>query len=118
MEGELTARGDQELLQKVAENLVTNAIRYGKAGCNIQVNFHQREILIQNETELTYQGKLKQLWEPFVRGEESRSGSGTGMGLAIVANVLDRHGWKYELHYDKETKVFQCKILIPVGILF
>lgn len=118
MEGELTARGDQELLQKVAENLVTNAIRYGKAGCNIQVNFHQREILIQNETELTYQGKLKQLWEPFVRGEESRSGSGTGMGLAIVANILDRHGWKYALEYDKETKVFRCVITIPVGILF
>ena len=73
---------------------------------------------MKNETEIPYEGKLKRLWEPFARGEDSRTGKGTGLGLAIVANVLDRHDWKYRLSYDKETKLFQCEIKIPYGILF
>ena len=117
-EGELTAKGDEELLQKVAENLMTNCIRYTPKGGSILIHFDKRGFSVQNETEMEYSGSLKHLWEPFVRGEESRTGKGTGLGLAIVANVLDRHSWKYKLNYDKEKKTFICTVKIPVGILF
>ena len=69
--------------------------------------------MIQNQTDIEYQGNLKKLWEPFVRGEESRTGKGTGLGLSIAANVLDRHGWRYSLEYDKETHLFTCRIRFP-----
>ncbi|MBQ9488552.1 MAG: hypothetical protein IJU80_01315, partial [Lachnospiraceae bacterium] len=72
---------------------------------------------VQNTTDIEYKGSLKKLWEPFVRGEDSRTGRGTGMGLAIVANVLDRHSWKYQLKYDKEKKLFLCLVKIPMGII-
>ena len=118
LDGKMVARGDEALLEKVAENLVTNAIRYAKDGGEIQATFSDHRLIIRNETELSYDGDLKHLWEPFVRGEDSRTGKGTGLGLAIASNVLDRHDWKYRLRYDKETKVFQCEIRIPFGILF
>ncbi|MBP5670455.1 MAG: HAMP domain-containing histidine kinase [Lachnospiraceae bacterium] len=110
MEGESWAKGDEEMLQRVAENLIANCIRYGSKESEIRLSFGKNKFVIQNQTELTYHGNLKKLWEPFVRGEESRSGKGTGLGLAIVANVLDRHGWKYSLGYDKEKKIFTCTI--------
>lgn len=117
VDGELTEKGDEELLQKVAENLVTNCIRYTPNGGSIQLSFGKRRFSIQNDTEIEYKGSLKRLWEPFVRGEDSRTGRGTGLGLAIAANVLDRHSWKYALKYDKDKKTFTCTVKIPWGIL-
>ena len=118
LEGELVEKGDEELLQRAVENLVTNWIRYTPDGGSITLYFSRHRFRIVNDTEIEYSGSLKKLWEPFVRGEESRTGKGTGLGLAIVANVLDRHSWKYRLHYDKVHKTFLCEIRIPMGILF
>ena len=39
------------------------------------------------------------------------------LGLAIAANVLDRHGWKYSLSYERESKYFTCTIRIPYGLI-
>ena len=117
LEGELNVKGDEALLQKVAENLVTNCVRYTSEGGEITVTFQKRGFTVQNATDIEYKGSLKKLWEPFVRGEDSRTGRGTGMGLAIVSNVLDRHSWKYQLKYDKEKKLFICHVKIPVGFI-
>ena len=118
IEGELTAKGDEELLKKAAENLVTNCVRYTTEGGNIALKLEKHGFTLENDTQIEYQGSLKRLWEPFVRGEDSRTGRGTGLGLAIVAHVLDRHSWKYKLAYDKEKKTFACVVRIPMGILF
>ena len=118
LEGEMQVKGDKELLRKVADNLVTNAIRYATEGSEIGLTFSKYQLVIQNMTDIEYHGKLKRLWDPFVRGEESRTGKGTGLGLAIVSSILDRHKWKYQLKYDKERKLFSCTIKIPIGLLF
>lgn len=118
VEGDMIARGNEDLLQRVAENLVTNSIRYTPEGGEVELQFTNHRLIIQNVTDVEYQGKLSNLWEPFVRGEDSRTGRGTGLGLSIVANVLSRHKWNYRLAYDKEKKVFSCIIKIPYGILF
>ncbi len=118
IEGELTAKGDEELLKKVAENLVTNCVRYTTEGGNIVLKLEKHGFTLENDTQIEYQGSLKRLWEPFVRGEDSRTGRGTGLGLAIVAHILDRHSWKYKLVYDKVKKTFACVVKIPCGILF
>jgi len=118
MEGQLSTKGDETLLKQMAENLVTNAMRYTPEKGAVQIIFEKHGFCVENETNLEYKGSLKHLWDPFVRGDESRSGQGNGMGLAIVASILDRHGWKYRLKYDPEKKTFACIVKIPVGILF
>ncbi len=112
VQGELRAKGDGEMLKKAADNLVTNCIRYAVEGSEIVLQFEKKTIILQNRTEVPLKGNLKKLWEPFVRGEESRGGKGTGLGFAIVANVLERHGWKYFLKYEKETQTFCCMIKV------
>ena len=118
LEGEMKAKGDKELLRTVADNLVTNAIRYASEGSEIKLSFSKYRFVIQNTTDIEYHGKLNSLWDPFVRGEDSRTGKGTGLGLAIVSSALDRHKWKYHLTYDKKTRQFSCTIKIPFGLLF
>ena len=114
--GELTEKGDQELLQKAVDNLVTNAIRYTQQGGKITLELQKRGFQLTNTTELEYGKRLNKLWEPFVRGQDSRSGPGTGLGLAIVANVFDRHNWKYQLKYESAKKEFGCIVKIPVNL--
>ena len=116
MSGELTEKGDEALLQKVAENLITNAIHYTPDSGKIEILFVKHQFTISNTTDIPYTGNLKKLWEPFVRGDDSRTGRGTGLGLAIVANILDRHRWKYRLKYDSSNKTFLCTVHIPIGI--
>ena len=87
MEGQLSTRGDETLLKQMAENLVTNAMRYTPEKGAVQIIFEKHGFCVENETNLEYKGSLKHLWDPFVRGDESRSGQGNGMGLAIVASI-------------------------------
>ena len=51
------------------------------------------------------------LWKPFVKGDNSRSNKqGTGVGLAIVKNILELHG--YVLKLSCEDGIFKVEIKI------
>ena len=116
--GKTVVRGDGEVLLRVFDNLVMNAVKYAVPESEIQVTGKGHEIRIRNITEQELEGNLKRLWEPFVRGDENRSGEkGTGIGLYIAAKILDDHKWKYRINFDKEKKAFECVIMIPWGVI-
>ena len=118
-EGETKVRGDAELLQRAFDNLILNAVKYSVPESEIKILGENHRIRIQNVADQKPEGKLKKLWQPFVRGSESRSGEkGTGLGLYVVAKILNDHKWKYKLKYDEKSQTFECEIRIPVGILF
>ncbi len=111
IDGDTVARGDAELLQRVFDNLIQNAVKYSTTGGEIRILGGRHRLSISNTAEFSYEGKLDRLWEAFVRGEESRSGEkGTGLGLYIAAEILKRHKWKYRLRYCKKQKIFTCRI--------
>lgn len=118
LEGEMTVKADAYLMERVVDNLISNAVKYSQEKSRVELYFGKNEFRIQNQAELTYSGRLSKLWEPMVRGEKSRSGRGTGLGLSIAAHILDRHKWKYKLIYHKDTKTFICRLRIPCGLLF
>ena len=119
VEGQTSIRGDKELLQRAFDNLIINAVKYSEPESVIKIIGEKRRIRIQNKSAQKLEGNLKRLWEPFVRGNESRSGEkGTGIGLYVVAKILKDHQWKYRLRYDEKSAIFECEIKIPWGILF
>jgi len=55
----------------------------------------------------------KELFEPFVKGDDSRSEStGSGLGLSIVKKITEMHGWEIELvqPFGNYTKAFVIKV--------
>lgn len=82
-------------LGRAIGNVVDNALRYGKSA----------RISLRHESEITFitvedngpgipPEQLDAMFEPFVRGEESRNQDtgGAGLGLAIARNIIAGHG--------------------------
>lgn len=90
--------GEGTKLARVFENLIENAIRYGKEGKYIDLSVKESEELI--EIEIANYGQaipsidLPYLFERFYRVEKSRAQytGGSGLGLAIVKSILELHG--------------------------
>lgn len=72
-----------------------NAIRYGERA-TIQVEDAAREVVIRvlDEGRGMAEAELEKAFEPFFRGEASRSRAtgGTGLGLGIARNIARAHG--------------------------
>lgn len=90
--------GEGTKLARVFENLIENAIRYGKEGKYIDLSVQESEehveIEIANYGQPIPSTDLPYLFERFYRVEKSRSQytGGSGLGLAIVKSILELHG--------------------------
>lgn len=93
----LNIMGDGELLARVFENLMTNAVRYGSEGQFVDINsfLEGENVVVQvvNYGESIPQEELPHLFEMFYRGDRSRThqGGSTGLGLFIAKNIVEQH---------------------------
>lgn len=89
---------DGNLLARLFDNLINNAIKYGAEGKRILVRVHAtEEIVTVSVTNYGYvipEEDIPLLFNKFYRVEQSRSlaTGGTGLGLAIAKNIVDMHG--------------------------
>ena len=89
--------GDPGLLDRLAGNLVENAVRYNHLHGRLWVRTGsdgQRSWLVVGNTGFEVdQADVPGLFEPFRRGGRERTGArGSGLGLSIVRAVCDAHG--------------------------
>lgn len=116
VESDIFISGNEELLQSLFLNLITNAIKYS-VGNEIIVNmFRQNKKVvfsISNHTKNVCLD-LKQIWTPYYVGEESRNKklSGTGLGLSMVKKICETQNYSSDCSIE-ETKI-QFTISIPV----
>lgn len=84
-------------LVRAYENLITNAIRYGKSGRKLEIGFSKKGsdavVRISNFGEMIAKSDLPFIFERFYRAEKSRSQhtGGSGLGLAISKSIIERH---------------------------
>ena len=82
-------------LRRCLTNLVENAVRYGEAAA-IAVEDGAKEVVvrIRDRGPGIPEAELERVFEPFYRGEASRSREtgGTGLGLGIARNIARAHG--------------------------
>jgi two-component system phosphate regulon sensor histidine kinase PhoR len=99
----LIVLGDRDELIRALENLVENALKYGAAGKRVDVGFARGQtragtpearIAVRDFGPGIAPEHLPRLTERFYRVDvaDSRSQGGTGLGLALVKHVLNRHG--------------------------
>jgi two-component system, OmpR family, phosphate regulon sensor histidine kinase PhoR len=98
----LTVLGDRDELVRVFENLVENALKYGAAGKRVDIKLASATAPDGNPDALVSvrdygpgiaPEHLPRLTERFYRVDvtESRAQGGTGLGLALVKHILNRH---------------------------
>jgi two-component system sensor histidine kinase CpxA len=94
----ITVPGDPELLRRVVENVVRNAIRHAPRGSAVEVQVFEQDDRARIRVRDTGPGvpseALPLLFEPFYRVESDRgrSSGGVGLGLAIVKRAVNIHG--------------------------
>ena len=89
--------GDPSLLDRLAGNLIENAIRYnhllGRLWLRTDSIDGQARLIVGNTGYEVEPVDVPGLFEPFRRGGWERTGSrGSGLGLSIVRAVCDAHG--------------------------
>lgn len=94
--------GDQDELFRLFENLVQNAIKYGAEGRRVEITLNREErdgrrdeavVAIRDHGAGIPAEHLPRLTERFYRVDDvtSREKGGTGLGLALVKHILNRH---------------------------
>ena len=105
----ITAVVNRDLFSLMVNNLIQNAIRYGKENGHVTVTLqeergHATAALLRayNKVELTVSDDgegispedLPHIWELFYRGDKSRSSKGAGLGLPLVQQIVRYHKGK------------------------
>lgn len=122
--------GDPDKLVRVFENLLTNAMRYGRDGKRIDISVRKegREAVIDvaNYGEPISPADLPYIFERFYRSDKSRTeeaewgesihgGTGSGLGLAIAKSIVEQHGGTIAASSDERSTVFQVRLPLAGG---
>jgi two-component system sensor histidine kinase BaeS len=94
--GPLTVLGDGDRLHQALGNLLSNAARYCRPGDTVTISTAQEADRVRIELADTGPGiapeELPRIFERFWRGSASRAVGGTGIGLAVVKELILAHG--------------------------
>lgn len=113
---------DGNLLARLFENLIGNAIKYGADGKRVLVRIHGEEdtvtVSVTNFGRVIPADELPLLFNKFYRVEQSRSTTtgGTGLGLAIAKEIVDMHGGTIRVASDLNGTVFTVKLQVHFDI--
>jgi signal transduction histidine kinase len=94
--GPAPARGDERLAERLAANLVDNAVRHNTPGGRVEVATSIRSgrsvLSVSNTGPVIAPEQVETLFQPFGRLETARtSRDGLGLGLSIVVAIADAH---------------------------
>jgi signal transduction histidine kinase len=94
-ERDIEALIDVSLIERALSNLLDNAIRYGSEGQFIGIRLYEEEdevcITIRDRGKGVAPEDRERIFERFYRADEGRKGSGLGIGLSIVKEIVESH---------------------------
>ena len=99
----VVAKGDADRLKQVVTNLVSNAVRYTRAGGTIAVSVRHAEgrarIAVQDDGIGIPAKHLPHIFDRFYRVDEARAraSGGAGLGLPIARALAESHGGTIEV---------------------
>ncbi|MCL2015411.1 MAG: ATP-binding protein [Defluviitaleaceae bacterium] len=114
-------QGNRHLIYMVFMNLISNAIRYNKAGGEVKIAVSAKKRFAYINVTDTGIGipkeEKRRIFERFYRVEQSRNQStgGAGLGLSIVKHIIRYHKGTIELESTpgQGTSIF---VRIPTGV--
>ena len=117
--GPAQVTGDPVLLEMMVANLMDNALRHGQSEDKIVVATGTERgeafLRICNDGRVIAARQAERLLEPFVRGENTRTGNeGAGLGLAIVHAIVLAHQGRILL-YPREGGGLCVTVHLPAS---
>jgi len=116
--------GDPDELMRVAENVIENAIKYGESGGKIEVQIRRLdasegrraaiELSVRDYGPGIAAEHLPRLTERFYRVDPtaSRQQGGTGLGLALVKHIVNRHRGRLLIESER-GKGTTVRVVLP-----
>lgn len=98
------------LMIRMLENLLNNALRYGKEGKKVEAVLSENEesicLEIANYGSAMKKAEAERIFEPFYQGGNAKEyeTESKGLGLAIVAKIVAIHSGTIHVECDEEIK--------------
>ncbi len=114
-EGETWVYADGRHLWRVIDNLLSNCSKYAMEGTRVYLDLErgkgQVALSVKNVSREPLNVPAERLMERFVRGEESRSTEGSGLGLSIARSLTELQGGSFDLAVDGD--LFKAIVILP-----
>ncbi|MGZ5100744.1 MAG: ATP-binding response regulator [Usitatibacter sp.] len=113
---------DRVRVQQILENLILNAVKYTEPGGRIEVaarlEISEVEITVSDNGIGIAPDKLAQVWDLFVQVDDSheRTRKGLGIGLALVKDLVKRHGGSVDVQSDGLGKGSVFTVRLPRAV--
>ncbi len=116
IEDEIYVYANKNLVYRMFVNIISNAYAYGKEDGHIYVSLYKDtevNIVVRDDGIGISDKDLSHIFERFYRAESSRTGKGTGLGLAMAMEIARWHGGDISVE-SKENKGSCFSIILPL----
>lgn len=117
--GGVYIEADSRRIWRVIENLFNNIFKYALSGTRVYIDIEvkeeerrQVELSVKNISESPIKVNSDELTERFIRGDESRTTEGSGLGLSIAKNLTEAMKGKFEIAVDGD--LFKVVLTFPL----
>lgn len=115
-EDPLIIKADGKKLYRVVQNLIDNALKYSLEGTRIYIYLGEKEniasLTVKNTASYEMKFSKEEITQRFYRGEEARTGEGSGLGLSIAESFTSVSGGSFHVEVDGD----QFKVTISFKI--
>ena len=108
---------DGRHLWRVLDNLLGNCAKYALPGTRVYVELRKQDgwavLSVKNISRDALDVPAERLMERFVRGDESRNASGSGLGLSIAQSLTELQHGRFEISIDGD--LFKAIVTLPLA---
>lgn len=108
---------DGRHLWRVLDNLLGNCAKYALPGTRVYVELREKGgwavLSVKNISRDALDMPAERLMERFVRGDESRNASGSGLGLSIAQSLTELQHGRFEISIDGD--LFKAIVTLPLA---
>lgn len=114
---DLYIRADGKKMARVLENLVVNILKYAQPQTRVYVDVLQKDgkcaVIFKNMANYEMNFLEDEIVQRFARGDESRTGDGNGLGLAIAQSYVEACGGTFRVKVDGD--LFKATVLFDIS---
>lgn len=117
-QGAVLIEADSRRIWRVMENLFNNIFKYAMEGTRVYIDMvfskeeqHQVILSVKNISAQPVNVRPEELTERFIRGDESRTTEGSGLGLSIARNLTEAQNGIFEIAVDGD--LFKVYLTFP-----